>query len=114
MIDFELFSLLYFALDAQYDEQKTKDEELGQFLSEINPFLWKEESSADPAYFVEFQQFMKDKQIGDDYGYALALEYLMTEKFYEGIPQYFSKISKEEWIESAKSYLAEPHKGGGK
>ena len=60
------------------------------------------------------QQFMKDKQIGDDYGYALALEYLMTEKFYEGIPQYFSKISKEEWIESAKSYLAEPHKGGGK
>ena len=59
MTDFELFSLIYFALDAQYDEQKTKDEELGQFLSEINPFLWKEESSADPAYFVEFQQFMK-------------------------------------------------------
>ena len=114
MTDFELFSLIYFALDAQYDEQKTKDEELGQFLSEINPFLWKEESSADPAYFVEFQQFMKDKQIGDDYGYALALEYLMTEKFDEVIPKYFSQISQEEWIESAKSYLAEPHKGGGK
>lgn len=52
--------MIYFALDAQYDEQKTKDEELGQFLSEINPFLWKEESSADPAYFVEFQKFMKE------------------------------------------------------
>ena len=106
MTDFALFSLIYFALDAQYDEQKTKDEELGQFLSEINTFLWKEESSADPAYFVEFQQFMKDKQIGADYGYALVFEYLMTEKFYEGIPQYFSKISKEEWIESAKNLFS--------
>lgn len=63
MTDFELFSLIYFALDAQYDEQKTKDEELGQFLSEINPFLWKEEASSVLAYFVEFHQFIKDKKI---------------------------------------------------
>lgn len=81
------------------------------FISEMNPFLWADESSADPAYFEEFKSFMKDKTIGSDMGYSLALEFLSNDIiYYSKIPEYFQKTSVDEWISAAKECLSEPHK----
>ena len=111
MTNFELFSLIYFVLDAEYDSSDKSDEQLMHFVSELNPFLWAEESSADPAYYEEFKSFMKDKTIGSDMGYSLALEFLSNDIYYSKIPEYFQKTTIEEWISAAKEYLSEPHKG---
>lgn len=114
MTNFELFTLIYFVLDAEYDSLEQKDEDLMHFISELNPFIWKEESSADPAYFEEFCQFMKDKKLGDDLGYSIAIGYLKTEYCYKKAIDYFLKTSLDEWKDAVKAYLAEPHKGDGK
>lgn len=37
MNKFELFCLIYFALDSEWD--KTQNEELGNYLSDANPFF---------------------------------------------------------------------------
>ena len=50
----EAFVAMYYVLDAAYE--KTCSEELRQFLSDANPFLFKDEGSADPAVFIEFAQ----------------------------------------------------------
>lgn len=51
---YDTFVAMYYALDAAYDE--IKDEELRAFLSDANPFLFKDEGSADPAIFAEFSE----------------------------------------------------------
>ena len=61
------------------------------FVSELNPFLWADESSADPAYYEEFKSFMKDKTIDSDMGYSLALEFLSNDIYYSKVPEYFKK-----------------------
>ena len=52
MNKFELFTMIYFWLDKYY-ENTTDDRILNQ-LSEMNPFLWKDIGSADPAVYSEF------------------------------------------------------------
>lgn len=38
MTNFELFSLIYFVLDIEYDSSDKTDEQLMHFVSELNPF----------------------------------------------------------------------------
>ena len=83
MNTFEYFSLIFFMLDACWED--TKDTNLGQFLSEMNPYMWGTEDSADPAVYEEFKEFMKDKNLGKDNGFELAKEYLKTIDFYPGL-----------------------------
>ena len=113
MNNFEFFTMMYFTLDAQYENYE-QDEEFANFLSSLDPFLWEDCSSGDPAYFLEFEDFMKGKNIGDDYGYSLALKFLQTNEFSKGMDKYFSMTTVEKYIEGAKEYLSQPHKGGSK
>lgn len=98
MTTHELFTLMYFALDAKYEE--TKDDALGAYVGSLNPFLWEDGGSADPAYFIEFSQYMNDKKIGEDYAYEHIKIYLSTNNY----DKYFT-VSKEDWIKAAKEYL---------
>ena len=50
----EVFVAMYYILDVAYE--KACSEELRQFLSDANPFLFKDGGSADPAVFIEFEQ----------------------------------------------------------
>ena len=52
MNKFELFCMIFFALDADWDE--TKDSTIGEYLSSANPFLFEDTGSADPAVFDQF------------------------------------------------------------
>ena len=120
MNNFELFTMMYFVFDAIYDElpEEKKNipedkwqDDLGMYLSEICPFTWKSCDSADPAYFIEFSEFMRGKQIGDDYGYSLVCEYLEKENYYHNVLETFRTYKREDWIDACKRYISEPHKG---
>lgn len=110
MNNFELFTMMYFTLDAQYKNNE-QDEDFANYLSSIDPFLWEDCSSGDPAYFSEFEDFMKGKSIGEDYGYSLALEFLQSHEYSKGMDKYFLMTPVEKYIEGAKEYLSQPHKG---
>ena len=68
------------------------------FVSELNPFLWAEESFADPAYYEEFKSFMKNKTIDSDMGHSLALEFLSNDIYYSRIPEYFQRTSVKRFL----------------
>ncbi len=115
MTNFELFTLMYFVLDAEYEKDGKTDEHLMHYVSELNPFLWASEDSADPAYFYDFNKFMQNKTIGDDFGYFLIVEFIKTnDEYYFGMERYFLRTSVEEFKETAKKYLSESHKGDAK
>ena len=56
---YAIFKLMYFALDSKWE--KDKDEDLGQYLSEMNPFLWNDEGSADPEMYSKFKSKFQEK-----------------------------------------------------
>ncbi len=111
MNTFELFCLMYNAFST---EENHKDFNFEDFLSDMDPFVWEDCGSADPAEFSEFSKFMQGKEIDmKDYGFSLINQYInQIERPWvdNPIPSYF-KINQQEWIEKAKKYLSEPHKG---
>jgi hypothetical protein len=68
-------------------------------------------------YYADFKKSFDAKTMGGDMGYEFAKEYLKNLPELSYLPEYilgyeiFSKISLEDWIEGAKQYLSEPHKG---
>ena len=49
MNKFELYCMIYYVLDAEWDE--SKNAELGKFLSSANPFQFRDIGSADPVIY---------------------------------------------------------------
>ena len=99
---FELFTMIYYVLDAYWDDHKS--EELGQFLSGMNPFLFKGEGSAIPYIYTEFCDFLNGREIKIENSFELATEYIdeLAEPY---IREAFKWISKEKWLESCKDYV---------
>ena len=52
MSKFELFCMIFYVLDAEWDENKNPT--LGEFLSSANPFLFDSLSSAVPEIYDNF------------------------------------------------------------
>ncbi len=113
MNSFEFFCLIYFMLDHCWEE--TKDEKLTCSLSDMNPYLWMTEDSADPAVYANFQDFMQGKTLGDDNGFQLAKDFLKSLKdsseLYAGLDAYLDEYSQEEWDDAMRQLLSQPHKG---
>ena len=109
MNNFEFFSLIFFMLNACWEEDK--DSELGQFLSGMNPYFWEPEMSADPAWYEEFKDFMKDKTLGEDNGFQLAKEYLKSIELYPGLEKYLDEYDQEGWDDAMQQLMTQPHKG---
>lgn len=59
---YDTFVNMYYALDAAFEERSS--DRLREFVSESNPFLWKDKGSADPAVYIEFERAWK-KELGD-------------------------------------------------
>ncbi len=111
MNKFELFCLIFLALDADWDE--THNEELGKYLSDANPFLFMENVSAVQSVFIKFDALVGDREITIDNSYDIATEYIK----WLGIPavtQSFSELERNQWNEAAKDYLSNAHKGDDK
>lgn len=55
---YKAFVTMFYALDAAYDENGS--DELGEFLSGANPFLFEGEGSADIAVYEDFKMSFPD------------------------------------------------------
>ena len=107
MNKFELFCLLFLFLDEEWDE--THNEELGDFLSGMNPFLFDDIGSADTATYDEFCS-MISTPIDVETSFETAWDYVHKLNI-PVVTTAFSYVSKDEWVEFADEYLSEPHKG---
>ena len=87
---------MFRALDCLYDEKPVDN--LGNFLSDANPYLFTDHSSADPAIEVEFNTFAAEYIKGQDLNYEntydMVVHYL--EK-YTSFSERFKEIDLEEW-----------------
>ncbi len=104
MVVYDVFVLMFDALDAMYDEEP--NEILGNYLSGLNPFLFDDEGSADPAEYEEFKQaFLKqfnDKGPTAEETYVFCKGYLNLNAPKE-VNIAFDKINKDDWIYSAEN-----------
>lgn len=99
MDSFELFKMIFYALDNQYDENP--NEELGDWLSSMNPFLFEGIGSAVPDVYLDFKK-MFDQQFNKctaEEGYQFAKDYLKVLANEEAIKA-FQKVSLEDWKEA--------------
>ena len=98
-----VFIAMYRALDCLFDE--TQREDLGNYLSEANPYLFTDRKSADPAVFDGFSnyfdKFYINNNITVEESYTFVRKYLSSEhlSYYGDFVQTFEDISLEEWIE---------------
>ena len=107
MNKFELYCMVFYVLDAEWDENKNA--QLGDFLSNANPFLFDDIGSADPTVYERFCEIVDDS-ITLENSYSIASKYI-AELGNEVISSAFSKIDEIEWIECVKDYLSSEHKG---
>ena len=108
MNQFELFCMIFYVLDAAWDE--TKDPELGNFLSGANPFLFSDIGSADPSVFRRFCE-TTEITIPIENSYVTARDYIASLKS-DALTRAFSTIDEKEWVSCTGAYLAQAHKGG--
>ena len=108
MNEFELFSLIYLALDAEWDE--THEEILGRYLSDANPFLFAENVSAVQDVFIKFSEFVGDKKITKGNSFSIAMDYIKHLDIPE-VTQSFSIIEPDQWNDALDEYLSSDHKG---
>ena len=107
MNQFELFCLIFFYLDTQWEE--TKDEGLGDYLGDMNPFLFKDIGSADPAVYSDFCKIITEP-ITVENSLALAKKYIASLND-ETVAAAFATLDPQEWLECTEEYLQMDHKG---
>lgn len=100
---YDFFVLMYYALDSVY--QDSPDEELLDYISDLNPFIWADEGSADPAEYEDFKSDFQKHGTADAYGYVFVKDYI-NRKCSKVIKNAFAKISKSAWKRAMKEYLS--------
>jgi len=109
MNKFELYCMIFYVLDADWDE--TKDPAVGEYLSGANPFVFSDIGSADPAVFAHFCDVI-DEEITVENSFSLAGKYIADLK-HLSLSKAFQSINKDEWIDCVAGYLSQEHKGQG-
>lgn len=97
-----LFVMIFFYLDAYWDEHQT--DELGDICSSMNPFLFEGIGSADPAIWSEFCDEYEDKEYSLEESYEIAKKYVATLNSEEAVKA-MEDSSLGEWKEDYKDYL---------
>ena len=110
MNKFELFTLIYFVLDAYYEDEVKTNENLGIILSDMNPLVWKDCGSADPEMYSEFCRLVGEQKITLENSLKLAKEYVKTIDFAD-VTEALKDMTNDEWIPVCKEYLESEHKG---
>ena len=109
MNEFELFTLIFFVLDAYYDPD-TCDSMINTFVSGLCPFTFEDIGSADPAEYDDYREFLNGREISIDNSFEIAKEYINQIEFVD-VREAFEAMTEDEWKKGAKKYLSEPHKG---
>ena len=112
---------MYRAMDFLYDSLKNPPEELIQFLSDLNPYIWQERTTADPAVQADFEKSMDRQNIMDEVDEVVAYNAIknflaeqcnsyskfVAKKSKVNFAELFEKISVNEWKKFCKIILAE-------
>ncbi len=106
MTQFELYSMIFYVLDAAWDE--SQNQELGEFLSAANPFLFRDTGSADPSVYADFCSKVP-KTVSIDDSYSIAEEYVES-LGKASLKDAFCSIDEAFWLGGVKEYLSSPHK----
>ncbi len=108
---FELFTLIYFWLDAYYED--ATDDRLITQISDMNPFIWEDIGSADPVAYIDFCEFIGDKEITVDNSLEIAKEYVKTIDYADVTPAFDDLTDEdiERWKDGCEEYLSSDHKG---
>ena len=109
MNEFELFSLIYIALDEYYDSE-TCDNDINTFISGLSPFTFTNIGSADPCEYKKYQKFINGRKITIDNSLEIAKEYI-KQIDYVDVREPFEVMTEQEWKSACNTYLSEPHKG---
>lgn len=108
MNNFELFTMIYFWLDNYYYDETNSS--ISNQISEMNPFLWDDIGSADPAVYHDFCTFIAGREITIGNSLDIAREYIKTIDHVD-MSEAFDIIDNEKWMNACEEYLAEEHKG---
>lgn len=103
MNQFELFCMIFYVLDAEWDE--THDPALADFLSGANPFLFSDMGSADPAVYQHFCEIIRGP-VDMEESFQKAQEYISA-LHDPSVTDAFRRMDEKEWIACAKDYLQE-------
>ncbi len=109
MNEFELFTIMYFWIDDYYAE--SSDDKINNLIGEMNPFLWQENCSADPALFDDFCHYMEGKTATIDNSLELAKNYVEAIDYVD-VTEAFENPDYEKWKDGCRRYIADEHKGG--
>ncbi len=105
---FDVFVLMFDALDVMYDDDPNQI--LGNYLSGLNPFLFKGEGSAVPWEYEEFKEaflgVFGKKQPSAEETYVFCKNYLKL-KAPKEVNVAFDKVDKEDWMYSVEHYYDE-------
>ena len=107
----QILIAMYKAMDCRYDELDESNETLDQFLTELNPYIWADRMTADPAIQADFKEFVESRNFGDEIdpvdAYNLTKDFLAEKSVYysevfpdpKSIPfdELFEDISIDEW-----------------
>lgn len=107
MNKFELFCMIFYVLDAEWDESRNPI--LGDFLSSANPFLFDDLCSAVPEIYDNFCSVISEP-ITIKNSYEKALNYVHSLNN-DVISKAFTSIDEKEWTECTVDYLSQDHKG---
>ncbi len=112
MTKYEVLLCIYYYLDKQYFLDKNKSDEYIYYCSNINPYVWDEEGTADPAYYADYLKICSGIFPGDECsvqeGLIYAQKYLEQYNILEHeqysynideVIQVFDKCTLSEWIE---------------
>jgi len=108
MSKFELFCLIYYALEKYSNENPLDDRK--DYLSGMCPFTFEDLGSADPEIFEDFIQTFGASPVDIGESYLVAKNYVSLLNI-GYITEAFAWVTEEKWIASAKKYLASNHKG---
>ena len=109
MSEFELFTLIYFALEAYYGKG-TKDSVINSFLSDMCPFTFEDIGSADPVVYEDYLEFIDGKEITMENSLDIAREYVRTIDLVDVAPA-LAEMTEEKWVKGCREFLSQPHKG---
>lgn len=122
-----LHIVMYRAMDYICDKLEHPPEALIQFLSDANPYVWKDRKAADPALQADFEESMAEQHIAtevDEVTAYNAVKHFLEEQqflFFEGFAdteskqnpsftELFSQISLDKWKELYAIVVAEEKK----
>lgn len=80
MTKYQILLGIWTFLDQEYDKDNNKSDEYIYYISNVNPNIWQDEGTADPAYLADFMKicdsFLKDNECTLEDGLIYAKKYL--------------------------------------